>query len=365
MSVAVRLLAYGELFGGAERQIVTLCAGLIQRQLPVACYLRFDRDLAARLRERGVVVRHWPSGPREKFLAEITSPGPAGEKPVIHAHNTRDSVLGAKLRLLRGVPILKTEHGSPPTGGLRNAAQAKALAARCLEVGALRVAGAEIVFVSADLRQRARWTSAERTHIVPNGVEAPAMALPRPAELSPDHFNVVFAGRLEAVKAPLAAVAAMSNLPANSKARLSILGDGPLKTEVAESSANPTVRNRVRLLGFRTDSLAFIAHADCVMLPSLHEGLPFVALEALACGTPLIASRVGGLLEHLADRETVLFADPADPRTLASSILQLEDDDTLRSNLSRAGKDLIGSRLSAEAMVSAYVALYEKAAATR
>jgi glycosyltransferase involved in cell wall biosynthesis len=171
---------------------------------------------------------------------------------------------------------------------------------------------------------------------------------------------VVFAGRLETVKAPLSAVGAMLELPADSQARLFVLGDGPMMADVSALSRHPALRSKVTLLGFRSDALRFVAHADAVLLPSLHEGLPFVALEALACGTPLIASEVGGLREFLVHGRDVYFTAPGDTATLAKGISILERDPALRSTLGKNGVELINRELSADRMVDRYLATYQK-----
>lgn len=361
MTAMVRMLAYGEQFGGAERQIVTLCGGLIERGIPVSCHLQFDRDLAERLRGLGCEVHDLSTRSLRRNIDDIAHRVYEDRPPIIHAHNTRSSVLASLVHARHRTPIVKTEHGAAPTGGSSATERLKSRLGRSLEVAGLRAAGAEIVFVSRDLQQLAGWAAPSRSRVIPNGVVLPAKVPARPAELRESRFNVVFAGRLEAVKAPLAAIAAMAALPAGSRAHLLMLGDGPLKSEVLAAAAAPEVQSKVTLLGFRPDALSFIAHADAVVLPSLHEGLPFVALEALALGTPLIASRVGGLQEYLIDRQTVLFTTPGEAVSVSTAIREAECDEALRARLVNQGRTMVRENLSGESMVSAYVALYEQA----
>jgi hypothetical protein len=90
--------------------------------------------------------------------------------------------------------------------------------------------------------------------------------------------------------------------------------------------------------GFRQDVGACLAAADVVALPSLHEGLGVAALEAMAAGRPVVASRVGGLTEVVVDGETGLFAEPGEPESLATALVTLARDRDLRARLGEGGR---------------------------
>src|SRR5207244_2086181 len=76
----------------------------------------------------------------------------------------------------------------------------------------------------------------------------------------------------------------------------------------------------VRFTGFRSDVAACLAAADLVVLPSLREGLGVAALEAMAAGRPLVASRVGGLPEVVLHEVTGLLVPPGDPGALGTAL---------------------------------------------
>jgi glycosyltransferase involved in cell wall biosynthesis len=182
-----------------------------------------------------------------------------------------------------------------------------------------------------------------------------------PQELRKDRFNIVFAGRLEPTKAPQIAVAAACQLPPDSRGHLVVLGDGPLQEQVSSAiHAAPNGRDRVSLLGFRGDALNFLAHADAVVMSSLHEGLPFTAMEALGFGVPLIASDVGGLQEVLRNRETALLVPPSQPDRLSQAMLEVERDEALRTSLAERGKRFQLAELSASSMVERYIDVYSQ-----
>ena len=82
------------------------------------------------------------------------------------------------------------------------------------------------------------------------------------------------------------------------QAKLVILGDGPLKVELEELAINLCISNKVLFLGYCDNPWQWYAGADAFLLPSRWEGMPNVALEALACGTPVIATaESGGIME--------------------------------------------------------------------
>lgn len=105
---------------------------------------------------------------------------------------------------------------------------------------------------------------------------------------------------------------------------IGIAGSGPLRGEIEQQIASRRLQDRVLLLGsIPPVSVAqWMNAADCLCLPSHHEGLPNVIMEALACGTPVVATRVGGVPEILDDRSGRLV-EPQLPGPLAEAISQV------------------------------------------
>lgn len=193
---------------------------------------------------------------------------------------------------------------------------------------------------------------------VPNAV-GPAPAPADRSELgAPDGTPVVLAvGRLVEQKHHALAIRALTELP---DAVLAIAGDGPLRPELEREAAQAGVAERVRLLGVRSDARALMGAADVVVLPSRWEGLPLSALEALASGTPLVATDVRGLRELLTNEENALLV-PEDPRALADALGRVLDDPSLAARLAAAGKQVEGAG-SDDLLVERFLELYEKLA---
>ena len=144
---------------------------------------------------------------------------------------------------------------------------------------------------------RALGVPAGRLQVLPNPVDVGrlrGMATAAQRAGGPGR-RFVAAGRLVPQKGFDRLIPLLRGLP---DAQLTILGDGPQRAELAALAANSGVA--VALPGFVTDGAAWFAGADAVLLPSRWEGLPNVALEALACGTPVIATPESGGIAEIA-----------------------------------------------------------------
>lgn len=146
-----------------------------------------------------------------------------------------------------------------------------------------------------------------RFTVIYNGVDpAPDSLPPVPlAELMiPDHHRIIlFAGRLVEQKAPQDLLRAFVALPENRRKDVSLVfvGDGPLRSEIESMVRENRLENVVRLIGWRADLNTIMKASDVLVLPSRWEGLPNVVLEAMSIGLPVIASRVDGTAEVIAD----------------------------------------------------------------
>jgi len=102
-----------------------------------------------------------------------------------------------------------------------------------------------------------------------------------------------------------------------------IVGDGPLREELAGLARQLGIEGRIVFAGFCQDIPAILAIFDIVVIPSLTEGSPLALLEAMAVGKPIVATKVGGIKEILRDRETALLVPSKDPNALAEKIVYL------------------------------------------
>ena len=212
-------------------------------------------------------------------------------------------------------------------------------ALRATRTAALRRAR-RVVVPSAYLREIAlRWgLDPARVVVVPN--PAPPLGdLPPRAEareaLGLSGTVVATAGRLTAQKALGDALAAIARVDG---ASLVVIGDGPERAGLEARRDELGLGGRVRFLGAgtREDVVRLFRAADVALLTSAWENLPHTVLEALAAGTPVVATAVGGVPEVVRDGENGLLVPAGDIDAIAAALARLVGDDGLRERLAAA-----------------------------
>lgn len=108
--------------------------------------------------------------------------------------------------------------------------------------------------------------------------------------------------------------------------RLWIVGDGPLRCELESKWIAASGQHAIEFLGTQRNPAPWIAAADALVLPSMFEGMPNVVLEAMALGTPVIATSIGGVTELEREEPTILWVEPGQPESMAEAIIQLQQD---------------------------------------
>ena len=139
---------------------------------------------------------------------------------------------------------------------------------------------------------------------------------------------------------------------------LVICGDGPLKEELENRAKSLGVKDHVFFVGARLDMHEILHVLDLYVLPSLWEGLPMVLLEALAAGCPVVATDVGGVNMAIKNNETGLLVPSQNPEYLASAIILMLEDATLRRKCIENGIQLFRQNFSASKMAKRYEKLY-------
>ena len=200
-----------------------------------------------------------------------------------------------------------------------------------------------VIAVSNDLAERARALGAVNVRVIPNGVEVPAHV---GAEAEP--AEVLYAGRLSPEKGVLELLEAAQGM------NLVVAGDGPLRNRV------PFAR------GFlQHDELhQLYARAAVVACPSRREGFGVACLEAMAHGRPVVATRVGGLLDLVVDGETGILVPPREPAALRLALERLLGDAVLRRNLGYGGRERARAHFSWDKVTDATLAAYAEAVGT-
>jgi len=138
------------------------------------------------------------------------------------------------------------------------------------------------------------------------------------------------------------------------------VGEGYLRKELEALTQQLGLSDYVIFTGFRTDIPEITAIFDIAILASFFEGLGRVLLEAMALSKPVIATRVGGIVDVVEDGKTGILIPPGDSTALAKAMIILLENGDLRIMMGRAGRAKIDSKFSAQTMVSQIKDVYEE-----
>ena len=206
--------------------------------------------------------------------------------------------------------------------------------------------------------------AAERIEVIPNFVDLKLYSRDsHPCHRSrlslPGEKIVMHISNFRAVKRVDDAVRAFARIAREMPARLVLIGDGPERGRVQQAAEEEAVTDRVTFLGKQESVAEILSCADLFMLPSASESFGLVALEAMSCGVPVVATRVGGIPEVVTEGEAGYLAAVGDVEAMAAYGIEiLKDKERWRqmSAAARAGAE----RYSAARVVPMYEAHYAR-----
>jgi N-acetyl-alpha-D-glucosaminyl L-malate synthase BshA len=143
-------------------------------------------------------------------------------------------------------------------------------------------------------------------------------------------------------------------------ARLVMVGNGPDRAALERSVDNQGLSDVVEFVGERHDLIALLSSADLFLLPSAQESFGMAALEAMACGTPVVAARVGGLPEVIEDGKTGFLCDEDDVNAMAARGVELLTDKVLHERIAAAGQIVVRTNFCEDLIVPQYLDLYRE-----
>jgi glycosyltransferase involved in cell wall biosynthesis len=350
--------------GGAERHVVDLAMALHRKghEVEVACSV--SGGLSEPLEAAGVPV--WPLARRlvKRRVSVAYARGIRrllGERrfDLVHAHIFASAIAAAIATLGKGVPLVITEHTEASWQTWRTRRVSRWAHRRAKRV----------IAVSTPIERRLIERDGVPPHLVtriPNAVIPASDEPPDPAGPLPDAWVegplVGVVARLQPEKGVanfLKAAARVSEI--SPRARFLVVGDGPLREELLNLVEHLGISERVRFLGYRTDSRALMGLMDLLVVPSLTEGSPLIVLEAMAAGVPVVASAVGGIPDQVRHGREGILVPPDDPDALGDALGALLRDPAYARRLGEAGRRRTENEFSHETLVRRIEAVYRTA----
>jgi glycosyltransferase involved in cell wall biosynthesis len=367
--------------GGVERHVHEVATRLVGRGHSVTVltselYSEFpwrplDPGVPRRAVEEGVAVERLPAWtlPSElhyPFVRGLPRALAEARPELLHAHTygTHHTTVARRYHRRTGVPYVLTAHFHPiwsiQGGWARHRLRGfydRVLAGRTLS---------EAARVVVQTREEERLLRVVRRELPPVEIIPPGYTPPPAGGLADDAAFatalalpgpfVLFVGRLASNKGLLELVDAFAPLARRDpEVSLVLVGeDGGMRSAIEARVAGHGLADRVRLTGYLTDERLLRAayrEATVFVLPSEYEAFGLVLLEALAQGTAVIASRVGGIPEVLDGGDAGVLVPPNDARSLGEALASLWEDPERRRALGRYGRDHVVPRYSWDRVV--------------
>jgi glycosyltransferase involved in cell wall biosynthesis len=371
--------------GGQNLHVRELSAALCRLGHEVTVYTRRDKpDVAERTRARqGYDVVRVPAGPpvpisKDRMLphvgrfATVLRKIWSDDRPdLVHSHFWMSGL--AALLAVNGltVPVVHTFHA---LGTVKRRYLAAADPSPAERIGIERMIGrraTRIVATCSDEVQELVRMGVPRAGIsvVPSGVDIVRFGPDGPSEVKRLPRRIVTVGRLVPRKGFRTAIGALPGMPDTElviaggppKGRLA---DDPEAQQLLKCARAAGVGDRVRLTGqvSRSAMPALLRSADLVACVPWYEPFGIVPLEAMACGVPVVASAVGGLIDTVVDGVTGLHVAPRRLHHLAAVARSLMDNDIMSSSFGLAGRDRVRARYSWDRIALDTTRVYERTA---
>ena len=357
----------GEIWGGVEQCIATLSQGLKTMNVQLVVILFHDGLLARKMRTLNLEVELLDGYAKydPRAIGQLRRVLHHHRIDVVHLHGYKATIVGGLAALGTRVAVVKTEHGR-----VEPLAAWRALRGYCrlhinnvLDRVISRFLTDAVVFVSQDIERTAgsRTARLERRMIY-NGIEpVGGSAQDAPARWRSDgEFHIGIVGRIDKVKGHSQLIRALTRLDHLRGLRLHVFGAGPLENECRRLCHEAGVTERVCFHGFQEAIHMHMMSLDLLVMPSLHEGLPFALLEAMYLKVPVIASSVGGLREVIEDDQSGVLVPPGDEGALAAAIERQYWNPELRLRLAENAYRRVIRDFLAPEMVRRYAELYEQ-----
>lgn len=365
MRILVFNYEHPPLGGGGGRLAAKVASGLVRRGHAVRILTAGMKHLPAESMEEGVEVRRLRAFRRREdtcSVAEMAAwvaraiPAAIAEshrwKPdVIHAHfAVPTGAVALAVSKVMGIPYVLTAHLGDVPGGVPEQTDRLFRWVKPFTVPIWRDAAAT-TGVSSFVADLAHAAYGVIPRVILNGIALPSA----PILDFPEVPQLIMVGRMSVQKNPILAIRALALLR-DLPWKMRVIGDGPLLRQVREEVVAAGLSERILFSGWvdSAEVTSALGHSDILLMPSLSEGLPMVAVEAAANGVAIVGSRIGGLADVAIEGRNALLHDLVHGPQGMASALRIFLSDPSRLDEARKASLEIAPQFDLERSLDAY-----------
>jgi glycosyltransferase involved in cell wall biosynthesis len=323
--------------GGMETYVKRLIERLPAERFRITAVCPYESRYSESLRERGaeVLILSMPDDPSWASICSTAAYVAAEQVDVLQCHLTNAHILGGVVGKLTGVPVLYTAHG-------------RRLESEDIEVHRLTGTHLGVVCRFTQMHAIGLGVAPEMVHLLPNGVDVDLFRpqrlrdgpLRREYGIPADAPLVGFVGRLSQEKGPETFLRSMLLAhQAVPDVHVAMVGTGPMEPNVQAFIRNFNMGDWVHLAGLRDDVPGLLRELDIFVSSSHSEAMPLAMMEAMACGLPIVGTRVGGVPDLILHGESGYLVDRADINAISSAVRGLLQEPELRERMGAVSRE--------------------------
>lgn len=265
---------------------------------------------------------------------------------ILHSHGYKSDIIGYLAARKAGTLVLSTPHGWDYEGGHKVWMYEKV-------DGWLLRRFDHVVPLSDGLARTLRGVAPERLTVINNFVDLESLPVPQQG----DPLLISFVGRLVPLKRVQDLIAAIGRVR-HPGVRLQVIGDGPMRGELADLALRLGLGDRVQFVGYRDDRLHLLNRSGIFVLPSATEGTPRSLMEAMGLRRVVIGTDIPGIRTLIRHRDTGLLVPVGEPARMAEAIDEALDLGPEATAMAARGGQFIEEAFSARAAAQTYGQLY-------
>jgi len=353
----------GDLWAGAEVMYYMLLKGLLKHNnIQLSAILLNEGKLAEEVRKLGIQLEIIDETRLNFFqmIKKIRSITRDLSPDIIHSHRLKENILAyyANNSGNKKISLITTQHGMPEPLS-KKLKFLKDMALSKYNIHMLLKHYRYIVAVSEDIRSRfikQYGISESKIVVIHNGIKK---CFDISSNKEKEIYVIGSAGRLFPIKDyTLMVQIAKEVLSKTDKVRFELAGEGPERDKILRLIEEYNLQQRFILRGFIDDVETFYHGLDIYINTSLHEGFPMSLLEAMACGLPIVAPKVGGIREMINDGDEGYLVEGRNPKEYSDKCMELIKNKQLIQRMGAASREKINNEYSMDSMANNYYRLY-------